>query len=536
MMVTNYSQCCDTNSNTEKIFKAAFNTYRKKDPEIFGAFAFKHLSDVTQYYVHPDNQSYKGTTTLAQPIGEAITLFQSIYNYKVNKGQSFAKGDFYCATYETKDKDAAYSGYFVDVTLDPVWQKNGIVPHGVVQYKGVLGWKKNFTIGAYDKNGEWIAGEKNDINSFYQYIVMFLLCLVKEMNTNSEFKQLLLDYCQDPTVERFVRIHEDLYQAHKNETYSIYYFRTYVFEKEEAIVNLSDEFAEIAENKRKREELLANTKIVSFERNVFNRNYLNLIPSLGGEFVMNKNLKPVCNAIVSGDVRALLLHGPAGTGKTMGCKLICQATGIPVMETVNCTENLDEFILGKYIPHDDKIIFQESYVTKAIREGGAVVFEEINFAKPQHLAFLNSLLDDNGFVRLDNGEVVKRNPNFRFFATMNMGYYGTKELNQALYNRFNAIIELDELSDDAISSMLVARVPECKEDVKKILSVYHKIKTRIQADELDYVISPRNLENWARLAKFEGYVQAAEQAIIPIAKCDRSFEKAIKALINLYSW
>ena len=34
--------------------------------------------------------------------------------------------------------------------------------------------------------------------------------------------------------------------------------------------------------------------------------------------------------------------------------------------------------------------------TKAIREGGAVVFEEINFAKPQYLAFLNSLLDDNG--------------------------------------------------------------------------------------------------------------------------------------------
>ena len=77
------------------------------------------------------------------------------------------------------------------------------------------------------------------------------------------------------------------------------------------------------------------------------------------------------------------------------------------------------------------IVFKESYVTKAIREGGVVVFEEINFAKPQHLAFLNSLLDDNGFVRLDNGEVVRRNKNFRFFATMNLGYFGTKELNQA---------------------------------------------------------------------------------------------------------
>ena len=31
-----------------------------------------------------------------------------------------------------------------------------------------------------------------------------------------------------------------------------------------------------------------------------------------------------------------------------------------------------------------------------------------DFARPQYLAFLNSLLDDNGFVRLDSGEVVRR--------------------------------------------------------------------------------------------------------------------------------
>lgn len=57
------------------------------------------------------------------------------------------------------------------------------------------------------------------------------------------------------------------------------------------------------------------------------------------------------------------------------------------METVNCTENLDEFVLGKYIPDGEKIVFKESYVTKAVREGGAVVFEEINFAKPHILLF-----------------------------------------------------------------------------------------------------------------------------------------------------
>lgn len=192
--------------------------------------------------------------------------------------------------------------------------------------------------------------------------------------------------------------------------------------------------------------------------------------------------------------------------------------------------------MGKFIPQDDKIIFRESYVTKAIHEGSAVVFEEINFAKPQYLAFLNSLLDDNGFVRLDNGEIVRRHPNFRFFATMNLGYYGTKELNQALYNRFNAVVEIAALSDEAIARMLTARIPECTPVVDKILSVYHKIKKKIEAEELDVVISPRNLENWARLAKYEGYIKAAEKTIIPIAKCDRALEETIRCIIVLYKW
>jgi midasin (ATPase involved in ribosome maturation) len=249
-----------------------------------------------------------------------------------------------------------------------------------------------------------------------------------------------------------------------------------------------------------------------------------------------KNLYSICNAVARGDIISVLLHGPAGTGKTMSCKLICQAIGLPVMETINCTENLDEFVLGKFIPEEDKIIFKESYVTKAIRDGGAVVFEEINFAKPQYLAFLNSLLDDNGFVRLDNGQMVKRHPNFRFFATMNLGYFGTKELNQALYNRFNGIVEIAALSDEAISRMLIARVPECTPVVDKILGVYHKLKKKIESEELDVVISPRNLENWARLAKYEGYIKAAEKTIIPVAKCDRALEETIRGIIMLYKW
>lgn len=57
------------------IFKTSYKVKRNNSDEIYNGFGFRHLSDVTQYYVHPNNQSFEGTTTLCQPIGEAISLF-----------------------------------------------------------------------------------------------------------------------------------------------------------------------------------------------------------------------------------------------------------------------------------------------------------------------------------------------------------------------------------------------------------------------------------------------------------------------------
>jgi MoxR-like ATPase len=119
---------------------------------------------------------------------------------------------------------------------------------------------------------------------------------------------------------------------------------------------------------------------------------------------------------------------------------------------------------------------------------------------------------------------------------MNIGYFGTKELNQALFNRFNNVIEVSELSDESIKKMLLARVPECEPVLPKLLGVYHKIKKKIAAEELDIVISPRNLENWARAAKYEGYIKAAEKTVVPIAKTDVVMKDTIRGILVLYKW
>jgi MoxR-like ATPase len=347
-------------------------------------------------------------------------------------------------------------------------------------------------------------------------------------------------FSETPTADSFVQLHEDFCHGRKDDEYEVHYSSR----RGRDLANFdTDGMTSLRLSCRQaairfaEEERLENMSIAKFPDGAFKGEYSGLVPNLPVEYRLPNSVKDVCNAVTTGDARAVLLHGPAGSGKSMSCKLICRETGLPVLDVVSGTGNLDEFVLGKYNPEGEGFVFRESFVTKAIRDGGAVIFEEINFGKPQHLAFLNSLLDDNGFVRLDSGDVVRRHPNFRLFATMNYGYDGTKELNHALYNRFNAVVEQTDLDDYAIERMLVARVPECKPNARKLTGVYTKLKAKISSEEREMVISPRNLENWARLARRGvGYPKAAENAIVPIAKGDRAFEDAIRSIVKRYKW
>jgi MoxR-like ATPase len=513
---------------TINIFKEAFNIHRVNGKEIYKGFGFKHHSDVTQYYVHPNNQSSDGTTSLCQPIGESVVLFSLLLLSIINDKEPF--GDYYYN--ENK------SIFYLKFTVPEDWHSAGIIDKEVFGYKIYLE-ENNILFGAYDKKDSWLEDKIEPLTKFYKLLPCFVILLARETEIKGDFGEgnfnlLINNFIESPVADVFVNVNEDFYQNHKFNEYNINYCQPPYIDMSK-FYSCSSSYEAVRENRQSSQEE-QEVKITPFTSKSFKPEYKGYIPVLGNEFELQKELYCLCNAVQSGDSRAVLFHGPAGTGKTIACKLVCQAISLPILETINCTENLDEYVLGKYIPQGDKIIFMESFLTKAIRDGGAVVFEEINFAKPQYLAFLNSLLDDNGFVRLDSGEIVKRHQNFRFFATMNLGYYGTKELNQALFNRFNAVIELAALSDDSIRKMLSVRVPECIPFIEKMLSVYHKLRKKIENEELEIVISPRNLENWARLSRHEGFIKASEKTIIPIAKNDRALESAIKGIIYLHKW
>ncbi len=257
------------------------------------------------------------------------------------------------------------------------------------------------------------------------------------------------------------------------------------------------------------------------------------IPNLPDWMQVPAKLVPIERSMAMGRVISFLQHGPAGGGKTTNCKLICRDIGLPLIAVINCTNNLDEFVLGKYIPEGNQFIFFRSEVTEAIEWGGAVVFEEINFGNPKHMAFLNSLLDDNGFVRLDNGKVIKRHPCFRFFATMNYGYAGTNSLNKALFNRFEAKARIEDLSDEQIKNLLLQKSSVTPKIADDMIVVYRKVQTKTKNEQREQIISPRDILNWAKQSEDSDPLTAAEFTICAISEDDERFEEEIWDIVKM---
>lgn len=498
------------------------------------------LTDYSNIYLSDQSQNNK--TILSQPIAEGIALLaKTLHNYATN-------------SIFTANNDGTI--FKSKLYIPNSYKVNLIFSDSVEYFKTEIDLQKEIIkVAAYNKDNELLpiqVGETardfidcgNKDFHFHDYnmlIPIFATFTRIQMEYDMSYRMTMehiinAKYNSQDFVMNYIKLCEDLYQSNKDLS-----IQTIYCENSQQIENEKDILISEKDNLVKKS-TPAKTKtkfnipsITIFNNNDFLPEQLDYIPHLPPEFKMPNELIGLSKALYTGDVKSILFHGPAGTGKTANCKLLCQEINLPIMEIINCSEAMDETILGKFIPYDDKIIFKESKIIDAIKYGGAIVFEEINFAKPQHLAFLNSLLDDNGFVILDNGEKIKRHPNFRFMATMNYGYAGTRELNSATYNRFNYVYYTPDLPIPAIKEMLKKRVPDCEPELPKIISIYEKIKTFLQNQDISNGhISARNLENWVRTARYEGYQNAAEHTIISCAEFDQDLEKAIRKLVKMY--
>ena len=223
-----------------------------------------------------------------------------------------------------------------------------------------------------------------------------------------------------------------------------------------------------------------------------------------------KDLTKCIKGFQKGEIYSMLLIGESGTGKSTAAKVLSYRAGLPYI-SINLSANTEETDLfgtmipnpNKAKPEDPEFMWKDGLITRAIKNGYVVILEEINFARPSILGKLNSLLDETKQVELPNGELIKAHPNFRLIATCNIAYEGTQRFNKALVNRFEIVKKFDDLNDQDIIDVIKKRIGYTDVDkINKVIQVYRSIKKFSENNNLDLVVSIRQLMTLFKQAKY----------------------------------
>lgn len=149
----------------------------------------------------------------------------------------------------------------------------------------------------------------------------------------------------------------------------------------------------------------------------------------------------------------ILLSGPKATGKNVLAENLGRMFNRPMWNiSMNVTSDSSS-LLGTDTFVDNEVKLRKGPVYSAAEKGGFAVFDEINMAKNDSLSVIYSALDYRRVIDVPGYEKIDMHEATRFIGTMNYGYIGTKELNEALVSRF-LVIEMPTITDDNFKKIL----------------------------------------------------------------------------------
>lgn len=154
----------------------------------------------------------------------------------------------------------------------------------------------------------------------------------------------------------------------------------------------------------------------------------------------------------------LLLAGSKATGKNVLAENLAMTFGRPCWN-VSFHVNMDAAsLIGMDTFENGQVTFRPGPVYLCAKNGGFGILDEINMAKNEALAVLHAALDFRRAIDVPGYDRVEMNPAARFIGTMNYGYAGTRELNEALTSRF-VVIQMPAIDDSGLERLLGEEFP-----------------------------------------------------------------------------
>ncbi len=182
------------------------------------------------------------------------------------------------------------------------------------------------------------------------------------------------------------------------------------------------------------------------------------------EFCKNKSipkaLVDVAESVRRNQLDVILLSGGPGVGKSTMARCFAHELGAPYLSLDGDAGTTRNDIFGTWAPNPEydglndtrKYVFNPGPVYKAFTEGYVVCVNELNAIYSENAFVFNAILDGSPTYDFE-GVTLKRHPNFVFIATINPGFKGTTEINNALKTRFVNIIIPSLTKEDFISWM-----------------------------------------------------------------------------------
>lgn len=131
-----------------------------------------------------------------------------------------------------------------------------------------------------------------------------------------------------------------------------------------------------------------------------------------------------------------------------------------------------------------EVTFRPGPVYAAAKAGGFTVLDEVNMAKSEAVAVLHATLDFRRVIDVPGYERIELHPATRFIATMNYGYSGTKELNEALVSRF-AVIQMPMISQESLIRLIRKHAPKIREEAAgELAAVFLDLQKKCEHAEI----------------------------------------------------
>ena len=168
----------------------------------------------------------------------------------------------------------------------------------------------------------------------------------------------------------------------------------------------------------------------------------------------------------------ILLSGGKATGKNILADNLAWMFGRPVYNVSFHVNTDSSTLIGTDTFTGGEVRLRNGPVAETARHGGFCILDEINMAKNEAVAVMHSVLDYRRLIDVPGYDCIPIHPAARFIATMNYGYAGTREMNEALVSRFT-VIRMPTLEAGQLHRLLSAAVPKASEaDLERCVGLF----------------------------------------------------------------